>query len=71
MNTPPLTDATPTDPQTTANEPTTTGFAALFGAAARAAKRSDQPFHTKGLKSGHEKKIGPAPSGTRRSMGKR
>jgi|LNFM01.1.fsa_nt_gb hypothetical protein len=71
MNTPPITDATPAEPTAAASEPAATGFAALFGAAARAAKRSDQPFHTKGLKSGHEKKIGPAPNGTRRSMGKR
>lgn len=34
-------------------------------------KSADQPWHQKGSTSGHEKKIGPAPSGTRRSMGKR
>jgi hypothetical protein len=50
----------------------TTGFAALFSAAAVAAGKNDgQPWHQKGNKSAHEKKIGPAPNGTRRSMGKR
>ncbi|AYC33727.1 hypothetical protein D3880_15800 [Pseudomonas cavernae] len=34
-------------------------------------KNDNQPWHQKGNKSGHEKKIGPAPNGTRRSMGKR
>ena len=48
------------------------GFASLFSAAAAAAgKNDDQPWHQKGNKSAHEKKIGPAPNGTRRSMGKR
>lgn len=50
----------------------TRGFASLFSAAALAAGRNDgQPWHQKGNKSAHEKKIGPAPNGTRRSMGKR
>ncbi|NMY51875.1 hypothetical protein [Pseudomonas sp. WS 5011] len=48
------------------------GFASLFGAAkAASGKQDDQPWHQKGNKSSHEKKIGPAPSGTRRAMGKR
>ncbi len=48
------------------------GFASLFGAAkAASGKLDDQPWHQKGNKSSHEKKIGPAPSGTRRAMGKR
>jgi hypothetical protein len=34
-------------------------------------KNDGQPWHQKGNKSAHEKKIGPAPNGTRRSMGKR
>lgn len=34
-------------------------------------KSDSQPWHRKGSTSGHEKKIGPAPNGTRRSMGKR
>ncbi|HZX16800.1 MAG TPA: hypothetical protein VFF22_08065 [Pseudomonas sp.] len=50
----------------------TSGFASLFGAAkAASGKQDDQPWHQKGNKSSHEKKIGPAPSGTRRAMGKR
>ncbi|MGB4073249.1 hypothetical protein [Pseudomonas sp.] len=56
----------------TASKPAATGFASLFGAAKAAAGKQDgQPWHQKGNKSAHEKKIGPAPSGTRRSMGKR
>ena len=48
------------------------GFASLFSAAkAASGKADDQPWHQKGNKSAHEKKIGAAPSGTRRSMGKR
>jgi hypothetical protein len=48
------------------------GFASLFSAAkAASSKQDDQPWHQKGNKSAHEKKIGPAPSGTRRAMGKR
>lgn len=34
-------------------------------------KNDNQAWHGKGHKSAHEKKIGPAPNGTRRSMGKR
>nr|WP_298147426.1 hypothetical protein [uncultured Pseudomonas sp.] len=48
------------------------GFTSLFSAAATAAgKRNGQAWHQQGNKSAHEKKIGPAPNGTRRSMGKR
>jgi hypothetical protein len=48
------------------------GFASLFSAAkAASGKQDDQPWHQKGNKSAHEKKIGAAPNGTRRSMGKR
>ncbi|WP_413243484.1 hypothetical protein [Pseudomonas sp.] len=48
------------------------GFASLFSAAAVASGKNDgQAWHLKGNKSAHEKKIGPAPNGTRRSMGKR
>lgn len=55
-----------------ASKPAVTGFASLFGAAKAAAGKHDgQPWHQKGNKSTHEKKIGPAPSGTRRAMGKR
>lgn len=43
-----------------------------FSPATFAPGKSDgQPWHRKGNKSAHEKKIGPAPNGTRRSMGKR
>ncbi|MBD9484801.1 hypothetical protein IB229_17600 [Pseudomonas sp. PDM14] len=34
-------------------------------------KNAGQAWHQKGSNASHEKKIGPAPSGTRRSMGKR
>jgi len=48
------------------------GFSSLFSAAkSLSGKQDDQPWHQKGNKSAHEKKIGPAPNGTRRSMGKR
>jgi hypothetical protein len=56
----------------TVTAPKASGFASLFGAAkALSGKQDDQPWHQKGNKSAHEKKIGPAPNGTRRSMGKR
>jgi hypothetical protein len=59
-------------PETLPEAPKTKGFASLFSAAKTASgKQDDQPWHQKGNKSAHEKKIGPAPSGTRRSMGKR
>jgi len=52
--------------------PKARGFDSLFSAAKTASgKQDDQPSHQKGNKSAHEKKIGAAPSGTRRSMGKR
>ncbi|WAC45001.1 hypothetical protein OU997_02025 [Pseudomonas sp. SL4(2022)] len=48
------------------------GFASLFSAAKAATRKQDrQRKPQKGIPSSHEKKIGPAPSGTRRSMGKR
>lgn len=36
-----------------------------------AAKKAQQPWHLKGANPRHEKRIGMAPKGTRRSMGKR
>ncbi|HZX51583.1 hypothetical protein [Pseudomonas sp. XK-1] len=70
-----LPDPQPSNTPPTGSEPVVAkkaGFASLFGAAkAASAKQDDQPWHQKGNKSAHEKKIGPAPSGTRRSMGKR
>jgi hypothetical protein len=61
-----------TDQAAPVSPPKATGFASLFGAAkAASGKQDDQPWHQKGNKSSHEKKIGPAPSGTRRAMGKR
>jgi hypothetical protein len=49
-----------------------TGFASLISAAkAAAAKQGDQPRQSKLNLSAHSKKIGPAPNGSRRSMGKR
>ncbi|MHA6494678.1 hypothetical protein ACX0MV_15735 [Pseudomonas borbori] len=60
-------DSAPATPKKSAG-----GFVSLFSAAAAAAgKHDDQPWHQKRNKSAHEKKIGPAPNGTRRSMGKR
>ena len=69
----PADSAAPSASENTAtSSPKTAGFASLFGAAkAAAGKQDDQPWHQKGNKSTHEKKIGPAPSGTRRAMGKR
>ncbi|TWC43059.1 hypothetical protein FBY03_101252 [Pseudomonas sp. SJZ079] len=47
-------------------------FTFPFSPAAFAPSKSDdQPWHQKGNKSAHEKRIGAAPNGTRRSMGKR
>ena len=40
-------------------------------AEAVAAKNAAQPWHLKGINPKHEKRIGMAPKGTRRSMGKR
>lgn len=40
-------------------------------AEALAAKNAKQPWHLKGANPRHEKRIGMAPKGTRRSMGKR
>ncbi|WOD09945.1 hypothetical protein RPW65_12845 [Pseudomonas sp. NyZ704] len=40
-------------------------------AEALAAKNAKQPWHLKGINPRHEKRIGMAPKGTRRSMGKR
>jgi hypothetical protein len=70
-----LPDPQPSDTPPTGSEPVAAkkaGFASLFSAAkAACTKQDDQPWHQKGNKSAHEKKIGPAPSGTRRAMGKR
>ncbi|MGE8496449.1 MAG: hypothetical protein ACN6O6_03000 [Pseudomonas sp.] len=66
---------TQTAETTTASEPAsktaTPGFAALFGAATAAnAKTAGKSWQQNGVNR-HEKKIGPAPNGSRRSMGKR
>ena len=64
--------APPASESNATNAVKASGFASLFGAAkAASGKQDDQPWHQKGNKSSHEKKIGPAPSGTRRAMGKR
>ncbi len=66
------TEQTAADSAAPAKKAGVAGFASLFSAAAAATgKNDDQPWHQKGNKSAHEKKIGPAPNGTRRSMGKR
>ncbi|WP_339510470.1 hypothetical protein [Pseudomonas sp. RL_15y_Pfl2_60] len=55
-----------------ANKPAIPAFKFPFSPASYAPGKSDgQAWHAKGNKSAHEKKIGPAPNGTRRSMGKR
>lgn len=55
-----------------AGKPAIPAFAFPFSPATFApGKGDDQPWHQKDNKSAHEKKIGAAPPGTRRSMGKR
>lgn len=57
---------------TPASKPVIPAFSFPFSPATFAPnKGDDQPWHQKGNKSAHEKKIGAAPPGTRRSMGKR
>ena len=57
---------------TTVEKPGIRGFASLFSAAAAAAgKQNAQPWQQKGNNSRHEKKIGMAFNGSRKSMGKR
>jgi hypothetical protein len=54
------------------NKHQSTGFASLINAAkAAAGKPGDQPRHSKLNLNAHTQKIGPAPNGSRRSMGKR
>ncbi len=53
-------------------KPAIPAFKFPFSPASYAPGKNDgQAWHAKGNKSAHEKKIGPAPNGTRRSMGKR
>lgn len=55
-----------------ATKPAIPAFKFPFSPASFAPGKNDnQGWHGKGNKPGHEKKIGPAPNGTRRSMGKR
>ncbi|MGL4315912.1 MAG: hypothetical protein ACRCTL_04800 [Pseudomonas sp.] len=55
-----------------ASKPVIPAFSFPFSPATFAPSKGDnQPWHQKGNKSAHEKKIGAAPPGTRRSMGKR
>lgn len=70
----PLPDTMPADSATTldAGEPAIKPFAFPFSPQSYAPAKGDaQPWHQKGNKSAHEKRIGHAPPGTRRSMGKR
>ncbi len=61
-----------TSEPTTASKPVIPAFSFPFSPATFAPNKGDnQPWHQKGNKSAHEKKIGAAPPGTRRSMGKR
>ncbi|MFO7703745.1 MAG: hypothetical protein R6V43_01210 [Halopseudomonas sp.] len=76
-----MTSRTPTDqPETDQNADQTSteapgsppAFKLPFSTAeALAAKNAKQPWHMKGANPRHEKRIGMAPKGTRRSMGKR
>lgn len=67
----PDTDAN-ADQTTTAAPGSTPAFKLPFSTAeALAAKNAKQPWHLKGINPRHEKRIGMAPKGTRRSMGKR
>ncbi|UUY08154.1 hypothetical protein LRS11_20515 [Pseudomonas sp. J452] len=61
--------ASPAEPS---GKPVIPAFSFPFAPATFAPGKGDnQPWHQKGNKSAHEKKIGAAPPGTRRSMGKR
>lgn len=72
-----LPDADTQEPTTEASgeassKPVIPAFKFPFSPASFAPGKNDnQAWHGKGNKSAHEKKIGPAPNGTRRSMGKR
>lgn len=60
------------DQTTTAAPGPAPAFKLPFSTAeALAAKNAKQPWHLKGVNPRHEKRIGMAPKGTRRSMGKR
>ena len=52
-------------------KPVIPAFRFPFKPADLAQARQDQPYYQKSNKSSHEKRPGAAPSGTRRSMGKR
>lgn len=75
----PLTDTLPADVSPAVDVPVPTpekaaipAFRFPFSPATYAPnKNAGQAWHQKGSSASHEKKIGPAPSGTRRSMGKR
>ena len=61
-------EATSTAEQAPAIEPFRFPFAPEVFAPSKA---NDKPWHQKGNKSNHDQRPGPAPRGTRRSMGKR
>lgn len=66
------TDAVPLDGATPAQKPVIPSFRFPFSPATFAPAKTDgQAWQQKANIRAHEKKIGPAPSGTRRSMGKR
>lgn len=58
--------AAPSDPK-----PVIPAFSFPFKPGELAQAKKDQPYYQKSGKSNHEKRPGAAPSGTRRSMGKR
>ncbi|HSC83871.1 MAG TPA: hypothetical protein VLC30_09675 [Pseudomonas sp.] len=63
---------TAADAPAPASKPVIPAFSFPFSPATFAPGKTDNlPWHQKGNKSAHEKKIGAAPPGTRRSMGKR
>jgi hypothetical protein len=50
---------------------TTPSLTDLFSRSGSAAGQAATPWHLKGARPSHEKRIGMSPNGTRRSMGKR
>ncbi|MFK3969684.1 hypothetical protein ACI2KS_03015 [Pseudomonas sp. NPDC087358] len=54
-----------------ASKPVIPAFTFPFKPGELAQAKKDQPYYQKSGKSSHEKRPGAAPSGTRRSMGKR
>jgi hypothetical protein len=66
-------DVEPVDADATSSKetPVIPAFSFPFKPGQLAQAKKDQPYYQKSNKSSHEKRPGAAPSGTRRSMGKR